>query len=171
MINSVLKNLSVNCGKQKIIRMKFTPSKINMFTMLKLPSAYLTGVRLKEISDESCKVNVKLKWMNQNPFKSMFWAVQGMAAELSTGVLMMQEIQKTQKKISMLVTNMNANFSKKAKGRISFECNQGYEISDVLKQAIETKEGQVVILKSQGVDEQGDVVSSFEFEWSVKVKS
>ena len=31
-------------------------------------------------------VTVRHKWFNQNPFKSMFWAVQGMAAELSTGI-------------------------------------------------------------------------------------
>ena len=151
--------------------MKLTPGKINTFMMFKLPSAFFTGVRLKSISLEKAEVQVKFKWVNQNPFKSMFWAVQGMSAELSTGVLMMQGIAKSERKVSMLVTNMNANFTKKAIGRIKFECNQGLLIEEVIKKAIATGDGQIVVLPSKGIDEKGDVVSNFEFVWSVKVKS
>ena len=32
---------------------------------------------------------VKHRWINQNPFNSMYFAVQAMAAELSTGALVM----------------------------------------------------------------------------------
>ena len=52
--------------------------------MYKLPAAYLCGVRTKHIDNETCIVGVTHKWVNKNPFKSMFWAVQGMAAEFST---------------------------------------------------------------------------------------
>jgi len=151
--------------------MKFTPSKINSFLLFKLPSAFFTGVRVSSISEEKAEVKVKYKWINQNPFRSMFWAVQGMASELSTGILMMQAIAKSEKKISMLVTNMNANFSKKATGKISFVCNDGNLIQETLEKAIETNEGQTVILTSEGKNSEGITVSKFEFEWSVKVKS
>ena len=50
----------------------------------------------------------------------MFWAIQGMAAELSTGVLIMQEAKDLDIKISMLVINNKANFTKKAKGKLLF---------------------------------------------------
>ena len=49
----------------------------------KLPSAWWSGVRLHEITVEKCVVSVRHRWINQNPFKSMFWAVQGMAAEMT----------------------------------------------------------------------------------------
>jgi hypothetical protein len=35
---------------------------------------------------------------------------------------------------------------------------------------IDTKESQTVTLKSDGIDEAGDKISSFEFVWSFKVK-
>ena len=60
--------------------MKFTSRKLNYFLALKLPSAFLMGVRTKFIDDSKCIVVVKHRWINQNPFNSMFWAVQGMAA-------------------------------------------------------------------------------------------
>jgi hypothetical protein len=100
----------------------------------------------------------------------MFWAVQGMAAEFSTGALMITKIQESGKKISMLVTTNNATFTKKARGRITFTCNDGHLIDDAIKQTIKTGEGQTIWMTSVGVNEDGMEVSTFNFEWSIKVK-
>ena len=73
--------------------MNITPRKLNAYTIFKLPSAYLCGVRTRFIDNDKSIVTVRHRWINQNPFKSMFWAVQGMAAEFSTGALMINKIQ------------------------------------------------------------------------------
>jgi hypothetical protein len=151
--------------------MKLTPSKLNSFTAIKLPSAFLCGVRTKVLNKEQCITTVKHRWINQNPFKSMFWAVQGMAAEFSTGALMIAKIQESGKKVSMLVTSNNATFTKKATGRITFTCNDGLEATEILEKAISTGEGQTFWMQSIGTNEEGVIVSTFNFEWSVKVKS
>ncbi|SDH90288.1 protein of unknown function [Winogradskyella thalassocola] len=139
--------------------------------MFKLPAAFFTGVRTKELNENSCVVSVKHRWVNQNPFNSMFWAVQGMAAELTTGALVMKKIRGSGKKISMLVASNNASFTKKATGRIMFTCNEGHKIDDAINKAIETGEGQTVWLNSKGVNKDGVEVSNFNFEWTLKVKS
>ncbi|ARV10553.1 thioesterase [Winogradskyella sp. PC-19] len=151
--------------------MNITPSKLNKFIMFKLPAAYFTGVRTTYLDDVKCIVSVKHRWINQNPFNSMFWAVQGMAAELTTGALVMKKIKESGKKVSMLVANNNASFTKKATGRITFECSEGYKIDETIKKAIETKEGQTVWLNAKGVNNEGVEVSNFNFEWTLKVKS
>ena len=150
--------------------MTITPSKLNTYTIFKLPSAFFCGVRTKHIDNDKCIVTVKHNWINQNPFKSMFWAVQGMAAEFSTGALMIGKIQESGKKISMLVTTNNATFTKKATGRITFTCSDGKGIDEAIKRTIATGEGQTLWMKSVGVNEDGIVVSTFNFEWSIKVK-
>ncbi len=147
------------------------PRQVNMFLFFKLPAAFFCGVRLKTISETTCTTQVRHRWINQNPFGSMFWAVQGMAAELSTGALVMASIKETDKNISMLVVGNKAIFLKKARGRITFKCNDGAIIKEKITRAISTKVGQTCILKSVGVDEKGDEVSVFEFEWSIKVKT
>ncbi len=149
----------------------FSPSKFNMFTMLKLPAAWLTGVRLKTINSATSTVQVKHRWINQNPFKSMFWAVQGMAAELSTGALVISYIQDSDQKISMLVASNNASFTKKATGRITFTCNDGPKIKETIATAIATGEGQTCWMQSIGTNKEGVQVSEFNFEWTVKVRS
>ena len=151
--------------------MEFTPLKLNIFLFFKLPSAFLSGVRVKSISKEQCIVTVKHRWFNQNPFKSMYFAVQAMAAELTTGALVMMQIKKSGKKISMLVANNNSNFSKKATGRITFTCNDGHLIEEAIKQTIATGEGQTIWMKSVGVNEKREQVSEMNFEWSIKLKA
>jgi hypothetical protein len=150
--------------------MKITPKSVNLFMLFKLPLAYLSGVRVQTLSEEQATVKITHKWMNQNPFKSMFWAAQGMAAEMSTGVLVMRAIADSKENVSMLVTHQEANFYKKATGKIVFTCKGGNEISKAIKMSKINKEGQVVQLIAEGKNEDGVVVSKFSFEWSLKVK-
>ena len=144
---------------------------INLFLFFKLPSAFWCGVRLKSITQEQCVTSVRHLWFNQNPFQSMYFAVQAMAAELSTGALVMQNIKESGKKISMLVANNKGNFTKKATGRITFTCQDGLSVTQTIQQAIATGEGQTVWLKAIGTNEKGEQVSEMDFEWTLKVKS
>ena len=147
--------------------MKYTPNQINKWMLFKLPAAWLTGVRISSISDTKCEVKVRFKWINQNPYRSMFWAVQGMAAELTTGMLLTKSIQESNTNISMLLVGNKSNFYKKAVGKIKFICDQGEtakELIDLTKKNITHK----AWLKAKGFDETGDIVSEFDFEWSCK---
>ncbi|MGB5661844.1 DUF4442 domain-containing protein [Eudoraea sp.] len=151
--------------------MSLSPSKFNVFAFFKLPSAWWSGVRLRSFDEEKAVVTVRHKWFNQNPFKSMFWAVQGMAAELSTGIMVSSQIRERSESISMLVASNNANFSKKATGKITFKCEDGHKIKEALDQTIATGEGQTFWMNSVGVNESGEVVSTFNFEWTVKLRN
>ena len=150
--------------------MEISPSKLNTYLFFKLPSAFLCGVRAKHIDGEQCVVTVKHRWINQNPFNSMYFAVQAMAAELTTGALVMYQIRKSGKKISMLVANNKSNFTKKATGKITFICKDGNLIAEAIKQTVATGEGQTFWMKSIGTDENGNQVSEMDFEWSIKAK-
>lgn len=151
--------------------MELSPSRLNKYLMIKLPSAWISGVRVKEINTISCKVGVKHRWINQNPFNSMYFAVQAMAAELSTGALVMKQINNSGRKISMLVAQNKSVFSKKATGRINFICNDGHKAEAAIIKSIQTGEGETFWMKSIGINEEGIEVSVFEFEWTVKVRS
>lgn len=150
---------------------KFTVKNLNKFLFFKLPSAYISGVRVKSITENEAIATVKHKWINQNPFKSLYWATQGMASELATGILVMKQIDQSGKKISMLVTKQTGTFTKKATGRINFTCKDGHLIKEAIEKTIATGEGETLTMMAEGIDESGDSVSKFEYEWSVKVKS
>jgi Domain of unknown function (DUF4442) len=150
--------------------MTLTPSKINLFTLWKLPAAYFCGVRVKSISENDCTTMVRHRWINQNPFRSLFWAVQGMAAELATGALVMQSIKSSGQSVSMLLITAHGSFGKKANGKITFTCSDGLHFSAILQKALQSGEGQICKMYAEGRDENNVVVSQFHFEWSVKLR-
>ncbi len=150
---------------------KFTVKNLNKFLFFKLPSAYFTGIRVISIDDNEAMATVKHKWINQNPFKSLYWAVQGMASELVTGLLVMKKIDESGKKISMLVTYQTGTFTKKARGVITFVCKDGDIIKEAIDKTIATGEGQTLVMTAEGFNEEFESVSQFEYTWSVKIKN
>jgi hypothetical protein len=150
--------------------MGLTVSKLNRFILFKLPSAFICGVRVKTIDKDQCVVTVKHRWINQNPFNSMYFAVQAMAAEMTTGAMVIDKIQNSGKKISMLVANNKSNYSKKATGTITFVCKDGHLIEEAIQKTIANGEGQTFWMKSIGTNEEGIQVSEMDFEWSVRAK-
>jgi hypothetical protein len=147
--------------------MKYTPNKINRWMLLKLPAAWLTGVRLTLIDKDKCEVKVRFKWINQNPYRSMFWAVQAMAAELTTGMLLTKSIQDSNTDISMLLVSNKSSFYKKAVGKITFVCDEGENAKQLINSTIKNTTSKAWF-KAKGYDEAGDQVSEFDFEWSCK---
>ena len=123
------------------------------------------------MEQQKCITTVKHKWINQNPFKSLFWAVQGMAAELSTGAIIINKIKESEKNIAMLLIKNEASYSKKATGRVSFECHEGDLIDAVIEEAIKTGKGQTVTLNVIGRNSNDEEVSEFKFTWSMKVRT
>lgn len=100
----------------------------------------------------------------------MYFAVQAMAAELSTGALVINEIKENGQNISMLVATNKAVFTKKATGRITFTCNDGEKIRQAIQQAVETRQGVTCWMQSVAVNEKGEQVSVMDFEWTLKAK-
>ena len=144
--------------------------KYNFFLFKDLPSAWLCGVRVRDLNDKKCIISVRHNWFNSNPFKSLYWAVQGMASELATGLAIIDFANKNKLKISMLVISNESKFLKKAKGLIRFECDQVNTVKKILSSLSKNKSTDKIKLKSTGYDESGDVVSEFVYEWSFKLK-
>ena len=159
-------NPSFNLFKNQITN----PLKFKLFTLTKLPMAFFSGLKVTSLEPNAAAVSVRFKWINQNPFKSIYFAVLSMAAELSTGVLAFAQIYKRQPSVSMLVVKLEAEFYKKAVGKIVFTCNNGNEVIAAIEKTIATKEGVVVHCTSIGKDEQGIEVAKFIFTWSFKSK-
>ncbi|MDB2567541.1 DUF4442 domain-containing protein [Flavobacteriaceae bacterium] len=147
---------------------KFTLFIKNQMSFFWLPSAWICGVRVDWLESNKCSVRVKLGFFNKNPFKSLFWAVQGMAAEMPGGLLLQNKIKNSGQNIAMLLVGSSSKFTKKAVGKILFTFENGDEL---VNQAVKTKEAQTITIRTSGVDENGDVVSEFSFNWSIKLRS
>jgi hypothetical protein len=138
--------------------------------LLKLPAALFSGLSIKELEPEKSVITIPFKWFNKNPFNSMYFATQSMAAEMSTGLLAIGQIYHRKPIISMLVVGMEAKFHKKATERTAFTCNDGAAIANAVDQAVITGDGQTLVCYSIGKNQSGELVSEFWFTWSFKSK-
>lgn len=155
----------------KFLQLVQHPIKFRLFLLLKLPAAYLSGVRVKSIDSQSATVTVPYKWLSQNPFKSTYFACLAMAAEMSTGLLSMLTTYNSKPAISMLVTGLEAEYHKKATGLTTFTCIDGDTIKAIIKECITTNEAQTFKATSIGVDEAGQTIATFYITWSFKAKN
>ena len=156
---------------QKFLQQINNPFKLRLFLLSKLPSAFFCGVRVLLADEEKCVVTVPYKWFSKNPFKSTYFACQSMAAEMSTGVLAMTHLYNRNPPVSMLVTRVLGDFSKKAVARTSFTCEDGVKIREAIEEAIASREGKTITARSYGRNPAGEIVAQFEITWSFKVKS
>ncbi len=147
-----------------------SPLKMKLYFLMKLPLAFLAGLKVVNATPESASVSVPFKYLNKNPFRSMYFAVLAMAAELPTGILILLGTQKSGHNISTLVLQMKASFLKKAVGKIVFTCEDGVSIQKAIDKCILNDEPETVDVKSVGLDGQGDVVAEFLFTWTLKKK-
>lgn len=146
------------------------PLKFKLYLFQNLPAALLSGVRVVQASDESCTVSVPYKHFTRNPFRSTYFACLSMAAELSTGLLVMANVYGRKPTVSMLITGMEGNFLKKAKDLTVFTCSNGEEIKNAVDTAIYTRQSQTVKANSIGKNRDGEVIAEFWFTWSFKTK-
>ncbi len=145
--------------------------KLKWFFIGKMPLGFLAGMRVVAFDEEKAAVSIPYNYITKNPFRSVYFAAQSMAAELSSGVIAINEVMNAPLPVSMLVFNMDARFTKKARSKVVFTCNGVKEIKETVRNAVETGEGQTVTVTTTGVDAEGDVVSVFHFTWTFKTKS
>ncbi len=142
-----------------------------LYLLKGLPMAFLAGIKVSALSDTGASTTVKYGWINQNPFRSIYFAVLSMAAEMSTGILLIDQTFNSKPVISMLIVKNSASYHKKAVGKITFTCSDGNLVAESIKKAKESGKGILIDAKTIGKDESGDIVAEFNFTWSVKAKA
>lgn len=150
-------------------RKKALTRSIRLFLLQKLPLAYIAGVKVTKFDEQGTETCVKFGWINQNPFRSIYFAAMHMAAELATGLLLFQYLDE-ETRFSMLLVKTNASFSKKACGKIRFECKQGEAAHSFITHVLNTSEGDSIDLPVISYNESNEEVARFNYTWSCRKK-
>lgn len=156
--------------KSKLQSLIESPFLFWLYKWNQLPTLWFWGVKVKSCSAGACEVMLPYTWFSKNPFRSVYFAAQCGAAELSTGLLVLLAIE-GKPAMSVLVIKCAAEFVKKAAGPVHFRCHQGEVIQEEVSKAATSGEAHVVSLSSEGTLADGTVVCRFEITWSVKKKS
>lgn len=150
------------------VKMMQNKWKMFWYFLLHLPGAFFFGLKIVSITEAGSQVRIPHRWSTKNPFKSIYFAALTAAAELSTGVIALTSLDPRQ--ISMLVTRVEGQFLKKAKGPVLFECNQVQDMRKAVSTALEEAAGVKIMMHSTGRNKDGEIVAKFSFEWSLRRK-
>ena len=155
--------------KQLLLLKRFNSTLLfRAVSIAKLPLAFITGLKIDKCRADECVTSVRLKHLNKNPFGSTYFAVLSMAAELSTGALALTAVEGMHPSVALILTNMKADFIKKAIGRTTFTCTEGKKLFNAVNEAVATQEPRVQTVSTSGCDINGEMVARFEFTWSFK---
>ncbi len=142
------------------------PWKLRFWMLKNLPMGFLSGMYIQSLDGEGCEVVLKARWWIRNPFGSVFWAVMGMAAELSTGALVYAYAQGNG--VKFILVGIEAAFFKKVKGKSFYFCHHGSDVLRSLEQVVSHNDTIVVILPVTAKDEDGQLLAEFRFQWQLR---
>ena len=91
-----------------------------------------------------------------------------MAAELSTAAPAMLALKGMDADVALIITDLKAEFAKKAQTTIAFTCTDFNAFATALAQLKAPGDNTQVTAKTIGKNAQGDVVATFYFTWSFK---
>lgn len=148
--------------------------KLAAFMASKLPMGLIAGLRIRDLTADRCVTTVRYGWLTTNPFKSTYFAVLAMGAEMASGALGLSLVRAAPVPVSILIVGMNADFVKKATDTTTFVCEDGANIREAVVAAVRQGpggEGTTVVTRVVGTNQAGEVVARFSFTWSFRVKS
>ncbi len=93
-----------------------------------------------EIDDDRCILRIKLKRRTKNHVNSMYLGALTVGADLAGGILALELVNKTGRKMAPVFKNMQANYLKRAEGDVYFTCLEGDKINKMVQQAVDTGE-------------------------------
>lgn len=160
--------MEMNSKQDKLLGRLQNKWVFRIFTRKMVPAAARAGVKFVQMDGETCKITVPNLKRNRNPFRSMYFAVQSMGAEMSTALLAMLHLEAHDASIAWIVIDFKADFPSKATSDVTFTCVDGDKAREAIRLAAEGNEAQVVELKTVGTTADGTVVSNFQFRWSFK---
>lgn len=160
-----------NSTSSKIRKLAVKSFYFKVYLFFNLPMGFLSGMKIRKLEEQFCEVTIPFKWINKNPFKSTFWAVLGMGAEMNTAALILQFTYKIQPSLSTLPIKFESEFFKKATGVTKFICEDGLVIKEKIKTAIKSKKPEIIEAYSTGFNEKNETICKFKFTWSIKARS
>ncbi|MCB9681212.1 MAG: DUF4442 domain-containing protein [Alphaproteobacteria bacterium] len=140
------------------------------FNLAKMPLGVAAGLRVDHIDATSCTVSLPGGWRTQNPFNSMYWAAQGMAAEMATGVHGYVLTQAAPVPVRMILSGCQGEFTRMCKGRGRFVFEQGALVRSRIEETLATGAALTCDTEVIGYDPGGEQVSRWTFTWAFRAR-
>ena len=148
-----------------------SPFKQKLYYLKNLPMGLISGIRLIHLDEKRSVSELPFRWLNKNPFNSIYFAVLSMAAELSTAAPVMLALKASDANIALIIVELKVDFIKKAQSKIIFTCIDYDDICNAVSQLKKADDTAVFTAKTTGRDIDDNEVATFYFTWSFRRRS
>jgi Domain of unknown function (DUF4442) len=160
--------VTLNARSEAVRRRLLRPWNFRLYLWARLPLAACAGLSLRRLDEGGCTVALPGGWRTQNPFRSMYFAAQSMAAEMSTGAPAMMLVEGASASVSMLVREVRGVFARRIQGEAEFTFEDMARMREAVDRAVASGESEPFVARSVGRTRGGDAASEFEITWSFK---
>lgn len=160
--------MTLNARSEGVRRRLLRPWNFRLYLWARLPLAAAAGLSLRRLDETGCTVALPGGWRTQNPFRSMYFAAQAMAAEMSTGAPAMMLAEGALASVSMLVREVRGVFTRRIQGEAEFTFDDLAGMRETVDRAVASGESESFVARSVGRNRDGGAASEFEITWSFK---
>jgi acyl-coenzyme A thioesterase PaaI-like protein len=147
---------------------------VRLFGLMKVPLIFWVSPSVVKMDDKVCIIKIPLNRRTKNHLKSMYFGVLCTGADIAGGLVAMNEITASKKKVALSFKDFKADFLKRAEGDVHFIVTQIPEIKQFVADVI--KSGEIMNFPVEikavvpGINPD-EVVATFTLTLSLKVKS
>lgn len=113
---------------------------LRFFGFTKIPLIFFVGPSVIRLDDQQCIIKIPLNLRTKNHLNSMYFGVLATGADLAAGLVAMNEIRDSKKKVDLSFKDFHAEFLKRAQGDVHFVCTQIPEIKSFVAEVISSGE-------------------------------
>lgn len=147
---------------------------IRLFGLTKVPLIYWVNPSVIKMDDDECIIKIPLTRRTKNHLNSMYFGVLCVGADIAGGLVAMNEITNSKRKVSLAFKDFKAEFHKRPEGDVYFSCSQISELKSFVNEVITSgiRMNHPVVIKAYvpSIDP-NEVVASFELTLSLKLKA
>lgn len=135
----------------------------------KIPMIGYLRPRLMELTDNRVLVRIKCRRRSKNHLNSMYFGALAVGADISAGIHAFYFAKKHNLKVSFAFKSMRVEFIKRAETDVTFLCEQGLLIEEIVLESKQTNSRINRQIDVQALNTSGEVIATFIMEISVKV--
>ena len=113
---------------------------VRLFGLTKVPLIYWVSPSVVSLTDQECVIKIPLNRRTKNHLNSMYFGVLCTGADIAGGLVAMNEITASKKKVALSFKDFKADFLKRAEGDVHFVVTQIPEIKAFVAEVIRTGE-------------------------------
>ena len=147
---------------------------VRLFGFLKVPLIFWVDPSVVKMDDNECIIKIPLNRRTKNHLNSMYFGVLCTGADIAGGLVAMNEITASKKKIALSFKDFKADFLKRAEGDVHFIVTQIPEIKHFVTEVIKSGERMNFSVQIKAVVPSinpDEVVANFNLTLSLKAKS